>query len=400
MMTKKLTPTTLARKLLLGLFGAILVVVVVTHVVMWRGMSRFSVEQTQSELGRDAKMLRDIVQESVQERGEADPKLYARLRLLSNDLALRITLIDGRGEVVFDTARGEGAPQLGSHADRPERLQALARGEGVDERDSETLGKPSLYVAVPLHPGTERQEVLRVSRDLSQLDDSLRRMRDLLYWLASGTLLGALVFSYMMSRLLARPLHAFTRVVREVVRGESQPDELSRTANTAQLMLLADAISTLIHELERVRRRVRRDSVHLVALLDAIDLPVLIANPAGQLMRVNTAAHIQLGLPHTAAHLNEVGFDALRPAIDAAFQAEGPMSTHITLPPDPSSPDTTPIRWFVSVVPMRAYGTDQGVVLVLRQTSEAATSPRRSLPQARAVTKPLPGASNPGERWG
>jgi PAS domain-containing protein len=394
-MTKKRATTTLARKLLIGLFGAILVVVVVTHVAMWRGLSRFSIEHTEAELGRAARLMRDIVQESA----TPDAPLHARLRRLANDLSLRVTLIDARGEVVLDTALSEGAPPVASHADRPERLQALAKGEGMDQRPSETLGKPALYVAVPLYPGTDRQEVLRVSRPLDQLSDSLRRMRDLLYWLASGTLLGALVFSYMMSRLLARPLHAFTRVVREVVRGQSQPQELSRTATTAQLLLLADAIATLVGELERVRRQVRRDSVHLVALLDAVDLPVLIANPAGQLLRVNTAARAQLGLPHTVTHLSEAGFEPLQPAIDAAFQAEGPMSTQLTLPPDPTAPQEPPARWLVSVVPMRAYGTDQGVVLVLhRPTTEAA---RRSLPGAApAPPRQSAGAPSAGERWG
>jgi PAS domain-containing protein len=259
-----------------------------------------------------------------------------------------------------------------------------------------------LYVAVPLYPGTDRKDVIRVSRDLSQLDDSMRRMRDLLYWLASGTLLGALVFSYMMSRLLARPLHAFTRVVREVVRGQSQPEALSQTASTAQLLLLADAISTLIAELERVRKRVRRDSTQLAALLDAIDLPVIFVNPAGQIIRVNTAAHSQLDLPHTTTHLDDAGLSGLRSVIDAALSAEGPMSTHIVRTSE--EPGVEPQRWLASVVPIAAHGSQQGVVLVLRRPADSHPAPltRRSVAHMKAIPRPDPSRdpSPTGERWG
>lgn len=413
---KKRAPTTLAQKLLLGLFGAILAVVVVTHVVMWRGLSRFSLEHTQAELGRDVRMLRDIIQDPqtppsptptlVAPTPDTDkplaPQMQARIRRLASDLALRVTLIDARGEVIFDTEIADGAPMPASHADRPERLQALDRGEGSDERDSDTLHIPMLYVAVPLYPGTDRKDVIRVSRDLSQLDDSMRRMRDLLYWLASGTLLGALVFSYMMSRLLARPLHAFTRVVREVVRGQSQPEALSQTASTAQLLLLADAISTLIAELERVRKRVRRDSTQLAALLDAIDLPVIFVNPAGQIIRVNTAAHSQLDLPHTTTHLDDAGLSGLRSVIDAALSAEGPMSTHIVRTSE--EPGVEPQRWLASVVPIAAHGSQQGVVLVLRRPADSHPAPltRRSVAHMKAIPRPDPSRdpSPTGERWG
>ncbi|HJS47281.1 MAG TPA: hypothetical protein VJ773_04745, partial [Gemmatimonadales bacterium] len=88
----------------------------------------------------------------------------------------RITLIARDGRVVAETGISAASREhLESHADRPEVVAALARGEGTDVRVSESVGRPLLYVAVPGGPG-----VVRVAASLALVEEAGRRARGVL----------------------------------------------------------------------------------------------------------------------------------------------------------------------------------------------------------------------------
>ena len=70
---------------------------------------------------------------------------------------VRITWIDGSGDVLGDTDANQ--EHMENHAERPEFREAIANGEGVDVRESETLEDNMYYYAVKLEDGT----ILRVS---------------------------------------------------------------------------------------------------------------------------------------------------------------------------------------------------------------------------------------------
>ena len=71
---------------------------------------------------------------------------------------VRITWIDADGEVLGDTDANQDIME--NHAKRPEILEALATGEGVDIRKSETLEDNTYYYARRMGDGT----VLRVAK--------------------------------------------------------------------------------------------------------------------------------------------------------------------------------------------------------------------------------------------
>lgn len=70
---------------------------------------------------------------------------------------VRITWIDSNGQVLGDTDANQ--EKMENHAKRPEFLNAMKQGEGIDIRKSETLDENTYYYAKRLEDGT----VLRVS---------------------------------------------------------------------------------------------------------------------------------------------------------------------------------------------------------------------------------------------
>jgi len=79
------------------------------------------------------------------------------------DDALRVTIIDAQGAVVYDN-RADAA-EMDNHLDRPEVAQALKSGEGRDVRESQTVDSSTFYYAMRLEDGG----VLRVAKEASSI---------------------------------------------------------------------------------------------------------------------------------------------------------------------------------------------------------------------------------------
>jgi len=77
--------------------------------------------------------------------------------------ALRVTIIDEGGEVIYDNRAEAGG--MDNHLDRPEILQAMESGEGRDVRQSQTVDSSTFYYAIRLGNGS----VLRVAKEASSI---------------------------------------------------------------------------------------------------------------------------------------------------------------------------------------------------------------------------------------
>lgn len=89
----------------------------------------------------------------------------------ARELSFRMTLLDAAGQVERDSHRiPDAARELDNHNDRPEIKAARAKGSGISQRYSDTLGIATVYAAVSLENGG----VLRVGVPL----DDVRRALD------------------------------------------------------------------------------------------------------------------------------------------------------------------------------------------------------------------------------
>ncbi len=79
------------------------------------------------------------------------------------DEALRVTIIDEDGEVLYDNR--VDTVDMDNHMNRPEIAQALKEGEGRDVRQSQTVDSSTFYYALRLENGN----VLRVAKEASSI---------------------------------------------------------------------------------------------------------------------------------------------------------------------------------------------------------------------------------------
>ncbi len=88
-------------------------------------------------------------------------ELQKKIKILSNMLSARITIILPNGKVIVDSEKD--AKTMENHKNRPEIKNAIENGFGYKIRFSNTLKRNMIYVAIPFYKENKLRAVIRVS---------------------------------------------------------------------------------------------------------------------------------------------------------------------------------------------------------------------------------------------
>ena len=132
--------------------------------------------------------------------------------------AHRFTLILPDGRVIGDT--GTKAGRMESHSDRPEVVEAIAKGRGTSQRYSYSLGQSMLYLALRIPEQGALRAVIRVAVPAQIITRETRAARRVMGGLVAVVLATALVLSYGSARRVIRPVANLRRGLIRIGRGE------------------------------------------------------------------------------------------------------------------------------------------------------------------------------------
>ena len=214
----------------------------------------------------------------------ASASLQHQALQLGQLIQARVTVIDAAGRVLADSQ--EQPRLMENHADRPERMQAVATGWGAAVRHSHTLGVDMLYAAIRVPDAAGgKGGVLRLARPMTQVRAASQRLRQAI-WLGFAIAV-ALVWlvGLLLSNSLTEPINRLVRVARRVDAGDLQarveglrgPDvgELARVFNSA------------VESLSRMVSQSRRESRYYAAILEQMTDAVVIVDPTGRVQFIN-----------------------------------------------------------------------------------------------------------------
>lgn len=176
----------LFRSLLLLTTGSVLLVVAL---FAWLSVHYITNDSYQS-LKREAGLLLE-----TDEDGRITVKQLRRVQL-----ADRVTLLDPKGQVLFDNYTV--AEEMDNHLERQEVQQALVQGEGFASRKSDTLGKDILYYAVVLADGN----ILRLARTNAAVFQQAHFLAGYIITVLLLILGGAFVAAHSITRKALQPL--------------------------------------------------------------------------------------------------------------------------------------------------------------------------------------------------
>lgn len=204
----------------------------------------------------------------------------------------RVTLLDAKGEILFDTYD----PQLsGTRSNRPEVKTVLAGGKlGVAVRQSKTVDEQLLYVAIPIEADNQLVEILRVSEstaDFMNQAGTVKRSIFIVYTILCLMILGVVWYFL---RQKNRPLETVLPVLRKMI---AQPDRNETILQSSpQWQELYQTVNQLSSQLSDTYHAYEAAENQLHTLLKELMIGVFIIDEEQQLIMINPSMETQLGI--------------------------------------------------------------------------------------------------------
>lgn len=185
---------------------------------------------------------------------------------------LRVTWVDGSGNVLFDTQAD--ATAMDNHAQREEIMEALAYGKGRSQRYSDTLTAKMLYSAVRLEDGT----VLRIAASQASVLALLLEILLPMLIIFAAAVLVSVILARTMAKKILDPLN-----------------ELDLDAPTQTQVY--DELSPLLHRIDKQNQQIRTQLNQLREKTDQFEQTtasmnegLVLLDAGGKILSINPAA--------------------------------------------------------------------------------------------------------------
>jgi two-component system phosphate regulon sensor histidine kinase PhoR len=287
----------------------------------------------------------------------AEGEMQAWAKEFAHAAGARITVIDEDGTVLADNEVAD-LKSIESHAQRPEVAEAREEGTSVQIRHSRTVGR-ELYYAAARVPGSRR--VVRIARDLSELEEALRRPFRTFWFVALGMCGAGILLAAVFARGLGRPLAELTDAARRVEAGNLSARVYPRGGD--EVAGLGHGFNRMAEQLQETLARAEAEAARLSAVLEGMNEGVVAVDAQERLSFLNGAARSILGLGPDADVAGKRIYELVREPrvlglVQAAASGRGPVEAEIRN-------DGPPRR----LVQVRAAPVGNGVILVLRDMS-------------------------------
>jgi len=205
-------------------------------------------------------------------------------------LDARVTVIGVDGIVLGESH--EDRRQMDNHLLRPEVQDALAQGQGVSIRYSNTLRASLMYLAIPARFDGQLVGIVRVALPLDQIEANVTRLRLTILGAAAVAAVAAALLAIYIAERTARPIRLLTHVVERLSDGDL----------TARLLpVTQDEVATLTRAFNKMADRLRGmvdgladERSRLAAVLQHMADGVVITDGDGCLRLINPAARRML----------------------------------------------------------------------------------------------------------
>ena len=190
----------------------------------------------------------------------------------------RATVVDPTGKVLADSEAQPGA--MGNHGHQKEFVSALAGQLATDERKSQTLGIPFLYVAAPVSGGA-----VRLAYPLPDIETTDRPLNRALLWGSLAALIFALLVAGGASQYLGWRLQRIVDFAERVAGGDLTARIAS--SSTDEIGQVASALDKTARRIEESYAHVQTSQRELETLLNSMQDAVIAVDVGGRVQWAN-----------------------------------------------------------------------------------------------------------------
>ena len=281
-------------RILAGCLVVVVCTLIFVAVLMERSLGNHMVQQVRSTLQHEIRTVREVVRDRWRpgEGIEAGDRLADQLGRIVGG---RVTLITPEGKVLGDSQMPRaGVPEMMNHADRPEVIEALAKGEGASVRYSSTLGLDLMYVAIRLDGPEHKRLIVRLALPLSQVEQTISQTRRLVLGAVFLGVLLSIGVAYLVARGLSRPVQQLTRTAASIATGDLSRRFIRYPSH--EIGDLGRAFDQMADHLQRTIDDITHSRDRLEAILRGMVEGVLVTDPEGYVLLANRALKKMLGL--------------------------------------------------------------------------------------------------------
>jgi two-component system phosphate regulon sensor histidine kinase PhoR len=350
-------------KLRLAPLWPALAAVLTASLLLWYLLPGLFQSSASTQLLDTLRILSPIVADrAVRQGGDLQPWVHE----IGADSGLRITLIRSDGSVIADSARtDQELHRMENHAGRPEVQEALARGQGVAVRHSDTTGQTYVYAARTLSDAKGELFVLRLAQPISELQALRGRLAAAMLLAALAAGVAILLTSLWIDRRLFQPLERLIGQSRALVIGTVRRVEVPEEDELAALAL---ALNRLAETAEAQFAAVRNERDHLKAILSSMSEGVLVVGADGRARLLNPAFRLLFDLDEDENEvtgrrvLELIRHPGLSRLVDDTLRLGEGQSGQIEL--------LSPERRTLLLASAALAGGERGAVVVARDTTE------------------------------
>lgn len=194
-------------------FGTLIVLALgVSGGVVGAWAEQQAMQQIEEHLHSKAILLQEII------RGRDVNQIQSQIESLRSKTDTRITLIATDGKVLAES-EGENPADLDNHGQRPEVEIARTAGIGRSVRYSNTVKQNMLYLALRT-TDSEPVAFVRLARPVAEVQAKAGHLRNLVWGMAGGTAIFALLLTGWLTRRMTQPLQELASGANQIATGD------------------------------------------------------------------------------------------------------------------------------------------------------------------------------------
>src|SRR5262249_11087274 len=245
-----------------------------------------------------------------------------------------------------------------NHAERPEVVEARARGMGRSRRYSATVKMDMLYVAVPVRQPPIA--IVRVALPLTNISNQLQAIFTAALTALGFALIGGAAIAWFFARRIGTRVRLVAGIAERYRTGDLTPPELGYGDD--ELGTVAKVLDESVQEVGRRLEEQARDRARMEAILAGMVEGVIVVDAQGRLQLINQAAHHMLRIETVAIgrpYLETIRLPAIAELVAEALHGGAAEPVQFAPPRDDA-------RTIIA----RGAGTGHGAVLVLHDITD------------------------------
>ncbi len=332
-------------------------------VVAERDLSEGLQQQIESELSKQAKILRQSFAESTKVNNSVS--LKSQIDSYSVASGSRITLIAPNGKVLVDSDIAmEKLESLDNHSDRPEVIAAFNNGSGSSKRFSNSIQQDMLYFAL-LDTSSGVERVIRISVTNEYLDRSLESLENSMTLIVVVALIVAILASVIASNYIRESLMDLEKAVSDVSDGSYKKKDLASLPikRKDEIGAMARNVSMISTNLKKQISLIAKQRDQFGSVLDGLGEGIMVCDEHGLITFRNDQIMQILGLDEI---IDQSIHDLEIPALSRIYkkaQKKGKFDSEFEL--EAANDDT---RWILAH--MNKAKSTQELICVVHETTQ------------------------------